>query len=528
MIKDSTDPKHALRLYIEKKEIEVFTQPKETDSLKAEGPFIVVCNRFNYKYEDALLTSIARKYTDDFRLLTTNRKANDFLNDQRIICVKKSLLSSWNDSRDALIEYMQDCIRKKVSVFIFPSRRLSTYNFETIAWDKKIIKAVYEAGVPVIPMCIGTVNQQADYSIQNTFKNALAAFRTAEVPQLIARVGKPILPTELKKFDKPKQFRRFIFTKTHALGSSVSVDRFYTDEKNKLRKKIDPRVAASILKKEIDELNADFLVAQKGTLKVFICPTLAIPHVMKEIGVLRETTYRQEGEGSGRSCDVDEFDLYYRQIFIWDSKTEQIVGGYRMGCGNEIMNNYGRSGFYLSTLFRFEKEFDPIFNQSLDLGRSFIVEEYQKETFPLFLLWKAIYAFLQQNEQYRYLMGPVSISASYSPLSRQIIVAFLKEHFVDKKLSNLVTPRNPFKETLGFRKKKILLQQFNGLFSDLDRFIEDIEPGHHKMPVLLKQYIKQNSKFLGFNVDADFSDALDCLILLDVKKLPSSTVENLS
>ena len=74
----------------------------------------------------------------------------------------------------------------------------------------------------------------------------------------------------------------------------------------------------------------------------------------------------------------------------------------------------------------------------------------------------------------------------------------------------------------------MLLQQFDGLFSDLDKFIEDIEPGHHKIPVLLKQYIKQNSKFLGFNVDPDFSDALDCLILLDVKKLPSSTVENLS
>jgi hypothetical protein len=528
MAQDTLAPTSSFHLPLGKKDVLVHVQNKETGYLQMEGPYIVVCNRFSFKYEDAVMVATVRKYVDDFRLITTNRKADELLDDQRIVCIKKSLLDRWSESRESIINYMQDCIKKKIPVFIFPSRRMTPYNFETIAWDKKLVRAIYDAGVPVIPMCIKAEDQLDNDSAQNVFKNALSVFHEDKPIALKIRVGKPIGVEELKKFEQPKQFRRFLFTKTHALGSSVNVEKFYADNTDSKRRAVGERVAVDDLKQEIETIKKDYLVAQKGSIQVYVCPTLAIPHIMKEIGVLREITYRQEGEGSGKSTDIDEYDLYYRQIFIWDSKAEKIAGGYRVGCGDEIMNSYGRTGFYLHTLFKFEKEFDDIFRQSLDLGRSFVIKEYQKDAFPLFLLWKAIYAFLKQNEQYRYLMGPVSVSATYSPLSRQIIVAFLREHFLDKKLAEHVTPRHPFKETLGFKKKKVLLQQFDGLFSDLDKFIEDIEPGHHKIPVLLKQYIKQNSKFLGFNVDPDFSDALDCLILLDVKKLPSSTVENLS
>ena len=528
MAKSNVSTATSFPLSFGRKDINVCIQNKESLYFQTEGPFIVVCNRFNNKYEDAIIAAIARKYIDDFRIITTNRRAREVLDDQRIICIKKSLLDTWDNSREGIIDYLHNCIKKKISVFIFPSRRVTSYNFETIAWDKQIVKAVYEAGVPVIPMCVSAENQLDNDSVQNLFKNALNALKEEKSARLTIRIGKPIIAAELKKFEQPKQFRRFLFTKTHALGSSANVEKFYNEEHSKKRKPIEQRIAPTLLKQEIEGLKKEYLIAQKGSLQVFICPTLAIPLAMKEIGILREITYRQEGEGSGKSTDIDEYDLYYRQIFIWDSKAEQIAGGYRLGCGDEIMNTYGRTGFYLHSLFKFEKEFDSIFMQSLDLGRSFVVKEYQKDAFPLFLLWKAIYSFLNQHSQYRYLMGPVSISATYSLLSRQIIVAFLKEHFVDKKLAGYVTPRHPFKQKLGFKKKKVLLKQFDGLFSDLDKFIEDIEPGHHKIPVLLKQYIKQNSKFLGFNVDPDFSDALDCLILLDVKKLPSSTIENLS
>ncbi len=528
MTKDIVTTMSSFRLSFDKKEVDIFIQNKESAYFQTEGPFIVVCNRFSNKYEDAIITAAARKYIDDFRLITTNRKATPLLDDQRLICINKPLLATWDNSRKAIIDYMLDCIKKKIPVFLFPSRRITPYNFETIAWDKQIVKGIYGAGVPVIPMCVSAEHQRDNDSAQNVLKNVLNTFQEAKTAKLKIRIGKPITVSDLEKFEQPKQFRRFLFTKTHALGSSINLEKFYTEDQSKKRKPIAYRVAASVLKQEIEGLKKDFLIAEKGSLQVFICPTLAIPNVMKEIGVLREITYRQEGEGSGKSADIDEYDLYYKQIFIWDSKAEQIAGGYRMGCGDEVMNTYGRTGFYLHTLFKFEKEFDPLFRQSLDLGRSFVVKHYQKDAFPLFLLWKAIYAFLKQHEQYRYLTGPVSVSATYSPLSRQIIVAFLKEHFLDKKLSAYVTPRHPFKEKLGPKKKKVLLKQFDGLFSDLDKFIEDIEPGHHKIPVLLKQYIKQNSKFLGFNVDPDFSDALDCLILLDVKKIPSTTIENLS
>ena len=118
---------------------------------------------------------------------------------------------------------------------------------------------------------------------------------------------------------------------------------------------------------------------------------------MLEIGRLREITFRSVGEGTGRSRDIDAFDDYYRQLIIWDKNERRIAGGYRLGCGDEIFEHLGVDGFYISTLFKIRKKFFPILSLSLELGRSYIVADYQRKPLPLFLLWKGILAFLMQN-----------------------------------------------------------------------------------------------------------------------------------
>ena len=320
--------------------------------------------------------------------------------------------------------------------------------------DKNIVKAIYESGVPVITLGVGANGSLNNDNPENILRNLFSAFRSKKQLSIYLRAGKAISKEELANFKQPKQFRRFLFTKTHALGTSLNVEKFFFKESDKKQKSVDEEVSQALLREEIERIEKDYLYAEKGAIKVFICPTMAIPNIMKEISVLRELTYRSAGEGTGKSCDTDEYDLYYRQIFIWDTKKQRIAGGYRMGCGDEIMNRYGRSGFYIQSLFKLEKGIDPILNQSLEMGRSFVVKDYQKDAFPLFLLWKAIFIFLKRNQQYRYLTGPVSISAQYSMFSRQVIVAFLKEHFFDTRLSAYVTPRHPFREALGLKKKK--------------------------------------------------------------------------
>jgi putative hemolysin len=500
-------------------------QATELAGLKNASPCVMVCNRFDAQYEDAIVSAIIHQVTQDYVLITTNKKSASYLNDKHIVCVKKSALDSWSNIREAIADNLQAALEKGKSVVIFPSRPFTRFGFERINWDKEIVAAIQQMNVPVVPLF---------------FKPKVAgavALRSGEVPyrflpnteslEFNLRIGKAVKPEELEKFSGAKQFRRYLFTKTYALGSSLEVDKFYNATVTQKQEAIEGQVSVELLKKEIEHLQS-FRVAEKGALETYICPTLSIPNVMKEIGVLRETTYREAGEGTGKKCDVDEYDLYYRQLFIWDKVKERIIGGYRLGCGDEIMNAYGRSGFYIHSLFRIDKEMDVYLKESLEMGRSFIIKDYQKEAFPLFLLWKSIFLFLRKNPQFRYLIGPVSISAEYSQFSQQLMVAFLRKHFYDKDMARYVKARNPFVEKLEFVKKKILLNQFEGIFTNLDKFIEDIEPKHFKVPVLIKQYIKQNSKFIGFNVDPAFSNAIDCLIMLDAHKLPGSTIENMS
>lgn len=515
------------KLWLKGKCAEISVQQKELEYISAETNCVIVCNRFSSKYEDAILSAIIARITKNYRLITTNKGASSFLDDGNIVCVKDSALQTWDAVREKLLNGVRQVYREGKTVVIFPSRRIRRYTFERIAWDKEIVAAIQQLNAPVIPVYIkrrplkgdGYIEQAADYTYR--------LLGSEDELQFDMRVGKVIKPAELEKFTSNKQFRRFLFAKTHALGSPLEVDDFYQPQAlSGTQAPVDANVDVKLIAAEIETIAA-YKVAEKGKLETYICPTYVIPNIMKEIGIRRETTYREVGEGTGKSCDIDEYDLYYYQLFIWDKDKQVIAGGYRMGCGDEIMKKYGRSGFYIRSLFKIDKQMGHYLEHSVELGRSFILAEYQKGPFSLFLLWKSIYIFLEKNPQYNYLIGPVSISADYSQFSRQLIVAFLKTHFYDEELSKLVQARNPFKETLPVRKKKVLLGTFNGIMNNLDKFVEDVEPKHFKVPILIKQYIRQNGKFLGFNVDPAFSNAVDCLIMIDARNLPNSTIENM-
>lgn len=171
--------------------------------------------------------------------------------------------------------------------------------------------------------------------------------------------------------------------------------------------------------------------------------------------------------------------------------------------------------------------FFPILQQAVELGRSYVVTDYQKHRLPLFLLWKGILNFLLANPNYRYLYGPVSISKEFSDVSKSVIVEFVKRFCFDGKLAKLVRPRKPFRVKTKSVNTRLLAEMLHGEFDALESFVEAIEPAHFKVPVLFRQYLKQNAKFISFNVDPNFSDCLDGLMILDLRDLPASTIEAL-
>jgi putative hemolysin len=257
-------------------------------------------------------------------------------------------------------------------------------------------------------------------------------------------------------------------------------------------------------------------------------PAEKIPAIFIEIGRLREITFRKVGEGTNKSTDIDEYDFYFNHLFIWDNDAGKIVGAYRIGKGKEIISVYGISGFYINSLFRLKNSFQPLLMQSLELGRSFIAEEYQKKTIPLFLLWKGIMVFLLRNPDYRYLIGPVSISNDFSKFSKSLIVEFVRKYFNDEKYSGYVVPRKDFivKPDKAID-RNIFIDTSESDINKIERIIIDIEPGY-RLPVLLKKYLEINGRIIGFNIDPKFNYCLDGLLILDLYNIPREFIQGLS
>jgi hypothetical protein len=257
-------------------------------------------------------------------------------------------------------------------------------------------------------------------------------------------------------------------------------------------------------------------------------PAEVIPNIFNEIGRLREITFRDVGEGTNKSIDIDEYDFYYYHLFIWDTDENRIVGAYRIGKGKEIIDLYGVKGFYINSLFRIKKSFVQVLSESLELGRSFVAKDYQKKAFPLFLLWKGIMVFLLKHAEYRYLLGPVSISNDLSGFSKSLIVEFINNYFFDSDMSRFIVPKKDF--VIKHDKvidHKVFIDNSEKDINRLEKIIIDIEPGY-RLPILLKKYLEINGRIVGFNIDPKFNNCLDGLLILDLYSVPVEFIRGLS
>ncbi len=267
-------------------------------------------------------------------------------------------------------------------------------------------------------------------------------------------------------------------------------------------------------------LPPDACLLEAGPLAVYCAPADRIPNLLHEIGRLREITFRDAGEGTGRDIDLDHFDTHYLHLFLWNRSTHELVGAYRMGPTDQILPRFGKKGLYTSTLFRYSRRLLDRMGPALELGRSFVRPEYQRTYSPLLLLWKGIGRFILREPRYRHLFGPVSINNEYNSLSRQMMVQFLRANRLDTRWARHVRPRHPPRGLpLRQRWNPDLFRRVVRDTDDIAELIADIERDQKGIPVLLKQYLKLGGRLLGFNVDPNFSDVLDGLIWVDLLEI---------
>jgi len=422
---------------------------------------------------------------------------------------------------------------------LFPAGEVSTYRDGKLLvdkpWEVAAMKLVKKAEVPVVPIYFHAKNSPLFYRLSKISDT----LRTAKLPSELlsqkhrvikVRIGRPISVTDQAQHDSLEAFTDFIRKKTYMLSNAFERPKILQNLSSTLKvtkspKQIITPVNPLIMQSEVDDLRAkNYRLLESKNYEVYLAPAATIPNILREIGRLREITFREIGEGTNRAIDLDEFDTYYHHMFLWDSEANCLAGAYRMGMGVEVYDRFGIDGFYLQDLFRFEPELHLMMSQSIELGRAFIIKSYQQKPMPLFLLWKGIVYTTLRFPNHKYLIGGVSISNRFSNFSKSLMIEFMKSHYYDPYLAQYVHPKKEFKVKLNDADKDFVFDATAADLNKFDKIIDEIEPGALRLPVLLKKYIKQNARLIAFNVDPLFNNAVDGLMYIRISDLPDSTV----
>ena len=279
-------------------------------------------------------------------------------------------------------------------------------------------------------------------------------------------------------------------------------------------------VSQAALKEEIAAL-AGGPVVSSGELRVYCARARSIPCVLREIGRLREVTFRAAGEGTRKCVDIDAFDALYLHLFVWDAQAEAVVGAYRLGLVDEIVAAHGKRGLYTYSLFKYPPRMLRELRYAIELGRSFVRSEYQRSYAPLFLLWRGIGQIIEHAPQYARLFGSVSISSAYSAESRGLMVRYLSSYKADTSLLSRVTPRRPYRD----RTAASCSAAAPSTVEELSELIAEIEPDRKGVPVLLRHYLRLGGRIVTFSVDREFGNTLDALVTVDLRHTERSLLE---
>ncbi len=422
---------------------------------------------------------------------------------------------------------------------MFPAGEVSTYKDGKLMvdkpWEEGAIKVIRKAQVPVVPIYFHAKNSRLFYLLSKIS----STFRTAKLPSEVfsqkrrvikVRIGKPISVSEQNEHVTLEEYSEFLRKKTYMLANPFEKESpFLPTPTLKIPKSPKTIVTAASLDKMMKEVDAlrstDCRLLQSKNYEVFFSEAAKIPNILHEIGRLREITFREVGEGTNESIDLDKHDQYYHHLFLWDNEANKIAGAYRMGLGSEIYPKYGINGFYLNDLFRFEPELYDMMHKSIEMGRAFIIKEYQQKPMPLFLLWKGIMHTTLRYPEHKFLLGGVSISNQFSDFSKSLMIEFMKSNYYDPYIAQYIHPKKAYKVKLKDADKDFIFNETEADLNKFDKIIDELEPGSLRLPVLIKKYIKQNAKVVAFNVDPLFNNAVDGLMYIRIADIPESTMK---
>ncbi len=506
--------------------------------IPADGPLFVVANHPFGGLDGVILGDLLSRRRPDMRLL-----ANSLLGHFEGIrpwLIPVNPFGGTQAARDN-VRSMKEAVRHLESggcLATFPSGEVSSLSLSRREvsdpkWSPHIGRMVRQSKATVLPIYFEGRNSalfQAAGLISPKARTALLIreFMNKRGSFVRLRVGSPIPFRKLTEFEDDEALTEYLRLNTYLLAKKSDTRGEPQPAKpDRALEPIVPPVSPKLLQAELESLPPEAMLAESGNMRAYVFHGEALPHTLREIGRLRETTFREVSEGTGKACDLDDYDAWYEHLLLWDTKENAIAGAYRMGCTDTILAARGRKGLYTSTLFHFRRNFFRKLSPALEMGRSFIRKEYQRKPQCMPLLWRAITRFCALHPQYKTLYGPVSINPEYSRVSRDLILAYLKSHRVAGELTGLVRAKNPPRRVSLKSDELAALIRSVADIEQVSTLVSELEHDRKPVPVLLKHYLKLNGRMISFNIDPDFGDCLDGLVLVDLTQADPKFIRNL-
>ena len=488
--------------------------------IPSEGRVIIVSNHPIGSLDGLALLKLIRSIRPDVRIV-----ANELLNQvtpfQGLFLDVDNM--SKKTSHKSQFKAMLQALENDEALIIFPAGEVSRIRPQGVRdgkWKTGFLKLAEKTQAPILPIYTDARNSALFYGLSTIYKPLGTLMLVKEMfnkqnQTIHFHVGN-LIPW------KSFQNSRFNYKQSAQL---IRKHIYRLDKPQKARKKlpfkVEKTIAHPVDRKALKQaLKAGELLGKTADGKViYLFDYDSDSPVIREIGRLRELTFRTVEEGTGSALDLDPYDADYKHLVLWDEEDLEIVGAYRMGEAGKIIEKKGKKGLYTNTLFNLKEAFDPILPNALEMGRSFVQPRYWGKR-SLDYLWYGIGAYINHHPNIQYMFGPVSLSDAYPHEAKELIIAFYLQQF--GATQKLAEGKRPFKVSKTV--KTLAESEFSGDYKEAYTKLNTLLSEYGiKVPTLFKQYAELcepgGTQFIDFSIDPDFNNCVDGLIIVDLNQI---------
>jgi len=497
-------------------QFKIATTDSEIEHIPVTGRVVIIANHPIGSLDAFALLHIIRKLRPDVKVV-----ANELLmsiQPLHNILLPVNNLSGRSLTRD--VKNIHQYLADEGAVIIFPAGEVSRVTAQGIrdsTWEKGFLNFAARAKAPILPIHIKARNSLTFYTTSFFYKPLSSLLLVKEMfkhnqSSIKLSIGKSI-PYESHSNDR--------------LSPALNIKRF----KQELYRL--PKRQPSLFKTQSAIAHPVDRVELKKALKhcqqlgktsddkhIYLYQSTQLSIILKELGRLREITFRAVGEGTGNKRDLDEFDHHYMHLILWDADDLEIVGAYRFSPIKRLLNGQDNSNLYTHQLFQYQPDIAPYFEKGIELGRSFVQPRYWGRK-SLEYLWQGIGAFLASHPEYQYLLGPVSLSAALPKRAHAFLIYFYQLYFPGQ--GSLAFARDRYQIPTALQDELAQFFSADDYGQDFAKLKAVLANMGVSVPTLYKQYTELcetgGVQFIDFNIDAEFNHCIDGLVMVDLHYL---------